>query len=224
MPSNLPPDPMVDCKPTRNLAHGFLWLYLRHAPAATIRSEIHWAISQLPVKLARDNRDTQVVVDEIMQGHMELSPHQVQRQWSTCLPLRHQGVLMTAIRGCDGAPKEDPSKSLSRMIRMATLNPADERETSSRGGFFGFDSTKLESDLHDFLHSLDEYPLHYVMHLMHASQVIGYKHPNIEFRDFFRLAYALIVHTFHLNMESESDMDLRLTLDRVASGTTERNF
>lgn len=205
-------------------AHGLLWMSLRYAAPQRIQKEIWWAIDRLPLMLARDNRDTQVIVDPDLSGHMERSPHQVQRQWSTRLPLRHQGVLFTAIRGCDGAPKEDPSKSLSRMIRRACLNPADERETSNHGGFFGFEPQKMSRDLNEFLHSLDQYPLHYVMHLMHASQVIGYKHPNEEFRDFFKLTYALIVHTFHLNMEQESDMDLRLTLDRVQAGTTERNF
>src|SRR5436309_2254960 len=61
----------------------------------------------------------------------------VMRIWTVGLPRRHQGVLVTAIRGCDGAPKEDSSKSLSRMIRRAILNPADPRETRKAGGFFG---------------------------------------------------------------------------------------
>jgi hypothetical protein len=148
----------------------------------------------------------------------------VLRQWTTVLPLRHQGVLTTAIRGCDGAPKEDPSKSLSRMIRRAILNPADERETLNGGGFFGFKADKLVDDVIAFLHSLDQYPLHYVMHMCHASEVIGYKHPSEEFREFFAVVYRMMVYTFHLEPESESRMDHRLTLDRVAAGTTERNF
>ena len=62
------------------------------------------------------------------------------------------------------------------------------------------------------------------MHLMHACEVIGYKHPDQNFREFFELVYRLIVYTLHLNTESCSEMDHRLTLDRVEAGTTERNF
>lgn len=172
------------------------------------RHALERAVQSLPLFLPRDH-----------------VPCSVMRRWTTTLPLRHQGVLVTAVRGCDGAPKEDTSKSLSRMIRRAILNPADERETSNKpGGFFGFSGVSLVSDILEFLHSLDQYPLHYVMHLCHASEVIGYKHPDPAFRSFFFVVYQMIVHTFHLRPESEQEMDIRLTLDRVAAGTTERNF
>src|ERR1700744_3079929 len=102
----------------------------------------------------------------------------VMRQWTMEIPRRHQGVLVTGLRGCDGAPKEDTSKSISRMIRRAVLNPADPRETRNAGGFFGMKPEDLKANVLDFLHSLDQYPLHYIMHLCHACEVIGYKHPD----------------------------------------------
>lgn len=171
------------------------------------RESLETTAARLPRSLTRDEAHVSVL-----------------RRWTTVLPLRHQGVLMTAIRGCDGAPKEDSSKTLSRMIRRAILNPADQRETLNGGGFFGFKPEKLVEDVIAFLHSLDQYPLHYVMHMCHASEVIGYKHPEKEFRDFFAVVYQMMVYTFHLMPESEAQMDHRLTLDRVAAGTTERNF
>lgn len=177
-------------------------------------------------------------------NHLPRTIHQddlsggVLRPWVRALPLRYQGVLVTAIRGCDTAHKEDRSKSLSRMIRRAVLNPADERETTMAGGFFGFDPERLKSDLHDFLHSLDAYPLHYVMHLMRACEVIGYEYPQpsirestwVEYdaelymRQFFREVYEAICFTLHVTPESEEAMRERLTMDRVAAGTTETNF
>ncbi len=39
------------------------------------------------------------------------------KPWTEKLGLRHQGVLMAIIRGCDNAPKEDPAKSLARCIQ-----------------------------------------------------------------------------------------------------------
>lgn len=170
--------------------------------------------------------------------HLPLAIHQddpsggVLRPWVRALPLRYQGVLVTAIRGCDTSSKEDASKSLSRMIRRAVLNPADERETTLAGGFFGFNPVKLKRDLHAFLHSLDAYPLHYVMHLMHAVEVIGYEymftrdalHDEDNIRHFFLAVYGAICHTLHVNPETRDQMAERLTLDRVAAGTTETNF
>lgn len=146
------------------------------------------------------------------------------RMWLHALPLRFQGVLVTAIRGCDGAPKEDPSKALSSMVRRAILNPADPRETLNERGFFGYSPKRLSRELPEFLHSLDQYPLHYVMHLMHASEVIGYLHPSAPMRRFFVLVYRVFCHKFHVNPETIDQLTERLTLDRVAAGTTARDF
>ena len=70
-----------------------------------IRIRLHQTVKSLPQYLATSEKS-------------------VMRDWTTHLPLRHQGVLVTAIRGCDHASKEDSSKSLTRMIRRAILNPA----------------------------------------------------------------------------------------------------
>ena len=150
--------------------------------------------------------------------------HPVMRGWTTTLPLRHQGVLVSALRGADGAPKEDPSKSITSTIRRAVMNPADDRETTAAGGFFGFSAAKLTQNTHAFLHSMDQYPLHYVTHLMHAAQIIGYKHPSDDFRTYFELLYTMMVCKFHLLPEDVQTMDARLTEDRVQAGTVERDY
>lgn len=171
------------------------------------RAELRRAIDRLPSYVDQDGPDGGVL-----------------RPWVRVLPLRFQGVLVTAIRGCDGAPKEDSSKSLSRMIRRAVLNPADPRESLNIGGFFGFSPEQLESDLRGFFHSLDQYPLHYIMHLAHACEVIGYSHPDAGMAAFFDYVYLLFCHTFHLRPEDKDEMTRRLTEDRIANGTTARNF
>jgi hypothetical protein len=172
-----------------------------------IREALRESISKLPMRIDQDDAEGGVL-----------------RPWVRSLPLRVQGVLVTAIRGCDGAPKEDSSKNLSRMIRRAILNPADPRESLNAGGFFGFSSEHLESSLSDFFHSLDQYPLHYVMHLTHACEVIAYSHPEKHMSAFFEMAYLLFCHMFHLNPETKEEMMARLTEDRIAHGTTARNF
>jgi len=172
-----------------------------------IQNLLEEAIIQLPQLIDQDDPDGGVL-----------------RPWVRSLPLRFQGVLVTSVRGCDGAPKEDASKSLSRMIRRAVLNPADPRESLKAGGFFGFSPSKLITDLHSFYHSLDQYPLHYVMHLCHACEVIGYCHPSVPFANFFNCNYLLFCDTFHLRPESRESMRDRLVEDRIANGTVESNF
>jgi hypothetical protein len=161
----------------------------------------------------------------------------VWRPWTRVQPLRYQGVLATAIRGCDISEKEDPAKDLNRMIRRACLNPADERETTVSGGFFGFEPDRLISSTKKLLHSLDHYPLHYVGHLTHACEVIGYlglknttqesecsNLPSLVMGQFFSSVYFDICYTLHMNPETPEQLRERMTMDRWEAGTTERNF
>lgn len=190
------------------------------AQKPTVRQQLHEAIAALPTFLRAD--PVQRLMGDVDRTVTTRQP--VMRGWTTELPLRHQGVLVSSIRGCDGAPKVDPSKRLSVMIRRAILNPADERETSHKGGFFGFDHEALERGVHDFCGSMDQYPLHYVTHLMHAYQVIGHKNPDPAFRAYFDLVYSMMVHKMHLNVETVQDMDARLTTDRIATNTVETDY
>jgi hypothetical protein len=161
----------------------------------------------------------------------------VLRPWVRIQPLRYQGVLLTAIRGCDVSEKEDPAKDVNRMIRRACLNPADERETTVAGGFFGFDPDKLVVNTKRLLHSLDHYPLHYVGHLTHACEVIGYlgiRNTNWQVEAanlpsqimglFFTGLYLDICYTLHLNPETPEQLHERMTMDRWAAGTVESNL
>ncbi|MCH8908916.1 MAG: hypothetical protein IH840_17665 [Candidatus Heimdallarchaeota archaeon] len=69
-----------------------------------------------------------------------------------------------------------------------------------------------------FAKNCDEYPLHFVLHLMHAIEVVGYKHPNAKTRTLFYEAYTTIVSGFHLRPESPEDLDARMLEDRIATG------
>lgn len=186
---------------------------------------MHWTAEDLSNAIVDLPRSLKADAPRRVQGYDRIyNVLGVMREWTMELPLRHQGVLITALRGCDGATKEDASKALACMIRRAILNPADDRETTSERGFFGFKAELLYTSTLQLLHSMDEYPLHYIMHLLHAAQVIAYKHPSPHMRQFFVIVYAMMVHKFHLRQESGEEMDARLTEDRVAKGTVERDF
>ena len=54
----------------------------------------------------------------------------VLQPWVVTLGLRHQGVLMACVRGCDSVPKEDATKALARCLRGTILRSFDPKPTS----------------------------------------------------------------------------------------------
>lgn len=143
----------------------------------------------------------------------------VLQDWVTELPLREQGTLLTAVRGCDLTPKY-PLNSLERrlvgFIRWAFMNPADPREVDKEPGCF-FISTA--PDLRAVKPSaLGHYPWHWLSHVMHALEVIGYRHPDNRTRNDAHATYVKLVLSFHLTPESFEQFEARLSEDRIATG------
>lgn len=140
--------------------------------------------------------------------------------WVEDLGLRHQGVILTAIRGCDGVAKHDVSKPVMRAIRAVTLIPFDARELSEPKGFMYYEAGyEFRQAIVAFAKNMDEYPSHFVWHVIHACEVIGYCHGWDYVREDFRFAYGHLIKKFHVNPESKEEMEARLTEDRVASNT-----
>lgn len=141
----------------------------------------------------------------------------VLQDWVMELPLRAQGTVLTAIRGCDLTPKyplDSPERQLVGFIRYCVMNPADPREVDIPGAFFQSEPPE------DFKPSvLGHYPLHWVMHVMHTVEVIGYCHPRFVVRAQAMWLYHRIVDSLHLLPESRERMFERLTEDRMATGT-----
>lgn len=138
------------------------------------------------------------------------------------LPLREQGTLLTAVRGCDDEPKqwtsrgvaESPGRRLTAFIRWCFMNPADVREVDIPGAFF---QSRPPSPFKpsEFGHL----PQHWYSHAMHALEVIGYRHPNENTAEHAQYLYRHMVHNMHLNPETREQMIERLSEDRIATGT-----
>jgi hypothetical protein len=141
------------------------------------------------------------------------------QDWVTALPIRYQGTLLAALRGCDGVPKNDVSKTIARGIRSVTLNPADDRELKHKGGYMSFELEELIPAIHQFGKNMDHYPLHFVTHVLHAIEVIGYQHPTLTVSAKFTTAYKYLVRKLHLRPEPPMDLHDRMTEDRIANGT-----
>jgi hypothetical protein len=137
----------------------------------------------------------------------------VLQDWTSSLGIRHQGVLLGAFRGCDTAPKQDPSKALVRCFRSITLNCfcGDPAKAKTYIEQCSKEETQSRFDL--FVKSLDHYPLHYLMHFIHAMEVVGYKHPDLDVRELWASFYRKMCRALHVNPETEQQMDLRLNAD-----------
>jgi hypothetical protein len=137
------------------------------------------------------------------------------------LPLREQGTLLTAVRGCDLEPKEwtadgvvdSPGRRLTAWIRCAFMNPADVREVDVPGAFF---QTQPPLPFHQS--AFGHLPLHWYTHVMHALEVIGWRHPDRAVADVALGLYLAMAEGLHLRGETREHMIERLSEDRIASG------
>lgn len=147
----------------------------------------------------------------------------VLQDWVVELPLRFQGTLLTAVRGCDDEPKQwtrtgvaySPGRRITAFIRFCFMNPADEREIDSEEGAFFMSTPPMPFKPSNFGHL----PQHWYSHVMHALEIIGYYHPERCTGELAFEMYEAMVHSFHLNVETKEQQWNRLTEDRIASNT-----
>jgi hypothetical protein len=153
--------------------------------------------------------------------------------WCHGITFMQQTVLLTAVRGPDGIAKYHPVKFLLRWFRRCTLvssldgrvlmSPTEEGGGSFMGKSFEADpdyeghwNAQLDRLVGEYLRSLDELPHHFQLHLLHAAEIVGYKHPDDDIRAWWHSTYLRLVHDMHLWPETEEQMDSRLGDDRSA--------
>lgn len=147
----------------------------------------------------------------------------VLQDWVMQLPLREQGTLLTAVRGCDTEPKVwsrtgvaySPGRRLTAFIRCCFMMPADPREVDYEEGSFFQSSPPDPFKPSEFGHL----PLHWYTHAMHALEIIAYRHPSGYIAEVALKLYHDMVHSLHLNMEDKTQMINRLSEDRIAKQT-----
>lgn len=144
----------------------------------------------------------------------------VLQDWVMELPLREQGTLLTGVRGCDLTPKfplDSMERRLVGAIRAAFLNPADPRDVDKEPGCFFISEPPNLAEFKPS--SFGHYPFHWVMHIVHMVEVLGYRHPDTYRRVKWYALYKKFVESFHLKPESFNEMVARLGEDRIAKGT-----
>ncbi len=122
--------------------------------------------------------------------------------WMCKISWKQQSVVLSSLRGPDNHYSPN-LKRLVRWLRRATQNNADPRHSYMQKD----DLPSLE----DIEHELVFCNLHYVTHLMHGLEIIGYKHDDNQIKKIARNYYEGIVKDFfHLNPEQEKKLDKRL--------------
>lgn len=142
----------------------------------------------------------------------------VLQDWVHGLSFMQQSVLIAAVRGPDGVKKDHVAKVLCRWLRRSFLisafdgraltMPDEPGGGSFTGPLVGFES--IDDAVSEYLRTVDELPHHFQLHLMHAAQILGYKHPDEWTRSRWRWTYERLVNDLHLLPESEEAMDRRL--------------
>ena len=140
------------------------------------------------------------------------------KDWVQKLGLRHQGVLLTVIRGCDTAPKDDASKLFTRCVRELILKAHCCDPKKSVSFIQWVEPAELVLRFRAFAKNLDHYPHHYVMHLVHAIEIIGYKHEDQDVRSLWLMFYHELCFGLHMGNETEHELDRRLNADEETFG------
>ena len=155
----------------------------------------------------------------------------VMHPWVEQLSLMQQSVLIAAVRAPDGMRKDHPVKVIMRWYRRCILlsaldgailaDPYVPGGGSFTGPFTARHAADMGIDHFDqvrevYLRYIDDMPHHFQLHMMHAAEILGYKHPDDPIRAWWQLFYRMIVNDAHLHPESETSMDTRLSDDEAA--------
>lgn len=154
--------------------------------------------------------------------------HSVCQDWVLERTLMQQSVLFGIVRGPDGVEKYHPVKPVLRWYRRCLLlsaldgevidNPTDKRGGSFTGASFDYDGDHtvvrweetMDRKVDDFMRTMDQMPIHFFLHMMHAVEIMGYKHSNLRIRAWWNGVYNRMVEAMHVWPETEEQMDQRL--------------
>ena len=124
--------------------------------------------------------------------------------WLDDLTMKQQTVLLSALRGCDGVAKDDISKKFVRVYRSLILQNA----APGQGRFMS--DLISDWDINTFLKAPDVYPMHWLMHFIHAIEIVGYNYPIKETQIWWYDLYRRLVYALHFNIETSRQNDERL--------------
>lgn len=149
------------------------------------------------------------------------------QDWVQELGMRHQGVLVSSVRGCDTAPKEAGSKALTRYFRSAVLNAHCGDPTKAKSFIEVPDYDMFKAAEERFFAEWDSMPLHFAMHFVHAAEIVGYYHPDQcngkgSVAALWYNFYLRACKKLHVNSETKAQLDMRLNADEESFGAQQK--
>lgn len=135
----------------------------------------------------------------------------VLHDWVHELPFQMQALLMTGMRGPDGCAKHNAAKSIVRFLRGAVCKPAGKWSGLNDNDFMWGDYRDFPTWARTFFDDQDVYPHHFMMHLIHCAEVIGYKHPDKSKATAWEWFYVKSCKALHMTPETCEVMDKRLS-------------
>lgn len=167
----------------------------------------------------------QFVIQKHFFGENELNS--IFQPWFHKQELIAQSIVLSCIRGPDGVDRNHIAKRIVNWYRRCVLKPVDGSDavlipydnTEGVSGSYMGPSINIpsEGDWHltmnkvgrQYLESVDSLPFHFHSHLIHCSQILGYKHDDDDVRQWWNEFYILCANKLHLKAESEVKMDTR---------------
>jgi len=137
----------------------------------------------------------------------------VVRDWIEQLPLRMQSTLMLSSRGPDDTMKECDVKYFVREFRYVIFVPAFPKEVCPRDNdtFMGTQTGYLTyDDILQFKNNHDHLPHHWLLHFIHASEIVGQFHPDDKIRGFWWSFYLEMCDSMHMFPEQIDQLSKRL--------------
>jgi hypothetical protein len=125
----------------------------------------------------------------------------VLQEWMKELSWKQQSVIFSSLRGPD-LSRPVAVKKLNRWLRNITQNNADPSTEYMK--------EIVLPDIEDLKEELGYCTIHYFTHLMHALEIIGYKHPDKLIGDTAKNYYFGLVDFMHLNPETKEQLNKRL--------------
>lgn len=134
----------------------------------------------------------------------------VLHEWVHGLTFQMQALLLTSMRGPDENNKYNAAKAIVRYLRGTICKPAGVWNGRNNNDFMWGDYDIFDKYRAEFWADHDEYSHHFIMHLVHCAEVVGYKHPLAEIRHWWLRFYLEACGAFHMNPETREEMDKRL--------------
>jgi hypothetical protein len=134
----------------------------------------------------------------------------VLHSWVHLLKFQMQALLLTAMRGPDENNKYNAAKAIIRYLRGVVIKPAGNWKGKNDNDFMWGEYSLFNNYASTFWQDHDEYPHHFIMHLVHCAEVVGYKHPDKATASYWQDFYINACMSFHMNPESEEELDNRL--------------